>query len=134
VRFPFPFPVVTVDPIMSDEVAPDTAEESLRHLTDWLDASCAEFAETAQKSDWWVRGGMAETNEKALARLIADVDDTYYIGEIGEFWVFRGPYMIMVDKYRRDIYFLKVWHEAWSLDLVNEEFNPDDFMLYYFSG
>jgi|GEM_PF-4930227 len=125
---PFPFPIVTVDCITDAES--DTAEYALEETKQRLSEGYDSFYATVTKSDWYDE----EIYEDSFKALKAHIDGTSYVGEVGSFWVFCGPYVILYDKYTRDKYFYKTDISQISVDMFNDTNDPELFMSGYFAN
>jgi len=60
------------------------------------------------------------------------IDNTYYVGDVGRYAMYQGPYTTLVDTETNSVYFFTVAHELcsiWKADMSN----PDTFVPMYFS-
>jgi len=127
-EFPFPFPLITVD--QATQTPAQTPEEALVTLKERLNEGYDYFAEALKLQEWFD----PDWYPTALETLKNHIDSTFYVGEIGSYYVFRGPYEILYDKYTHDIYFYQIWAGIWKMVPFDNPQYPDLYALYYFAG
>lgn len=73
-------------------------------------------------------------NDPAFSQIANDINNTYYVGNVGRYALYQGPYPTLVDVNSKTIYFYTVGSgSGWRIWQANMN-DPETFMLYYFSS
>lgn len=72
-------------------------------------------------------------NDPAFSQIAHDIDHTYYVGNVGRYALYQGPYPTLVDVNSKTIYFRTVSSgRGWSIWKANMS-DPETFMVWYFA-
>lgn len=121
----FGCPVLVLDNFNESEIT--TAERAKELLKSNLKTAFEKFKISSEYCDG------SSNAEFMLNEIKNSIDNIEVIDDISKYWVFRGPYVIYVDKVTGDLYY-SVWrvHKC-SVKKLN--FNDDDlFVMNYFVG
>jgi hypothetical protein len=73
-------------------------------------------------------------NDPAFSQIAHDINNTYYVGNVGRYALYQGPYPTLVDVNSKTIYFYTVGSgSGWRIWEANMS-DPETFMLYYFAS
>lgn len=73
-------------------------------------------------------------DDPAFSQIAHDIDHTYYVGNVGRYALYQGPYPTLVDINSKTIYFRTVSSgRGWSIWKANMS-DPETFMCWYFAG
>lgn len=101
--------------------------QGLSSLKDNLDTAHSGYLQDTAPNYW-----AFPQNYPAFAQIEAAIDNTYYIGNVGRYALFQGPYITLVDIDAQAIYFYTIAHELgtiWQADMSA----PDTFVPMYFA-
>lgn len=74
-----------------------------------------------------------DPNDPAFSQIANDINHTYYVGNVGRYALYQGPYPTLVDVNSKTIYFRTVSSGAgwsiWKADMSD----PETFMCWYFA-
>jgi hypothetical protein len=71
--------------------------------------------------------------DSSLSRLADDINNTYYVCNIGRYALYQGPYPTLVDVSSKTIYFFKTAPDSCYIQKADMS-DPETLMLYYFAG
>lgn len=75
-----------------------------------------------------------DPNDPAFSQIANDINHTYYVGNVGRYALYQGPYPTLVDVNSKTIYFRTVSSgSGWSIWKANMS-DPETFMCWYFAG
>ncbi|QAT51209.1 copper amine oxidase N-terminal domain-containing protein [Caproiciproducens sp. NJN-50] len=121
-------PIVWVD----DSEKTNAAKPTDATLT-WLKAQMNQALTSLKK----YRGAILEDtgpNDPAFSQIADDINNTYYVGNVGRYALYQGPYPTLVDVNSKTIYFYTVGSgSGWRIWQANMN-DPETFMLYYFAS
>lgn len=73
-------------------------------------------------------------NDPGFSQIANDINHTYYVGNVGRYALYQGPYPTLVDVNSKAIYFYTVGSgSGWRIWQANMN-DPETFMLYYFAS
>lgn len=112
-----------------DDYAAKPTDETLT----WLKAQMSQALTTMKKYRSAILEEIAP-NDPAFSQIANDINNTYYIGNVGRYALYQGPYPTLVDVKTKTIYFQTVGSgSGWSIWEANMS-DPETFMLYYFAS
>jgi hypothetical protein len=72
-------------------------------------------------------------NDPGFSQIANDINHTYYVGNVGRYALYQGPYPTLVDVNSKTIYFRTVSSgRGWSIWKANMS-DPETFMVWYFA-
>ena len=72
-------------------------------------------------------------NDPAFSQIANDINHTYYVGNVGRYALYQGPYPALVDVNSKTIYFFTISSgSGWSIWKANMN-DPETFVRYYFA-
>ena len=71
-------------------------------------------------------------NDPAFSQIANDIKNTYYVGNVGRYALYRGPYPTLVDVNSKTIYFYTCPPDSGCIRQANMN-DPETFMLHYFA-
>ncbi len=73
-----------------------------------------------------------DPNDPSFSQLADDINHTYYVGNVGRYALYQGPYTTLVDVNSKTIYFQTGAHDTFSIRKANMS-DPETFMRHYFA-
>lgn len=72
-------------------------------------------------------------NDPSFSKIADDINHTYYVGNVGRYALYQGPYPTLVDINSKTIYFYTVGSgSGWRIGEANMS-DPETFLLHYFA-
>ena len=71
-------------------------------------------------------------NDPAFSQIAHDINNTYYVGNVGRYSLYQGPYITLVDVNSKTIYFYTLHADSGYIQQANMS-DPETFMLHYFA-
>ena len=99
----------------------------------WLKAQMDQAFTSLEKNSGAVLKG-TDPNDPSFSQLADDINHTYYVGNVGRYALYQGPYPTLVDVNTKTIYFETVSSgSGWSIWKANMS-DPETFLREYFAG
>ena len=112
-----------------DDYAAKPTDETLI----WLKAQMDQAFTSLENNMGTVLKGTSP-NDPAFSQLANDINHTYYVGNVGRYALYQGPYPTLVDVNAKTIYFQTVSSgSGWSIWKANMS-DPNTFLRNYFAG
>jgi hypothetical protein len=112
-----------------DDYAAKPTDETLT----WLKAQMDQAFTSLEKNRGTVLKD-TDQNDPAFSQLADDINNTYYVGNVGRYALYQGPYPTLVDVNSKTIYFQTVSSgSGWSIWKANMS-DPETFLRNYFAG
>lgn len=119
-------PIVWVD----DSEKTNAAKPTDATLT-WLKAQMDQ-ALTSLKNNLSTVLKDTDPNDPSFSQIANDINNTYYVGNVGRYALYQGPYTILVDVNSKTVYFYTIAHDTGSIWKANMR-DPGTFILHYFA-
>lgn len=97
----------------------------------WLKAQM-DMALTSLKNNLDTLHLNTDLNNPSFSQIANDINNTYYMGNVGRYALYQGPYITLVDVNSKTIYFYTIAHDTgsiWKADMSD----PETFILHYFA-
>ena len=112
-----------------DDYAAKPTDETLT----WLKAQMDQAFTSLEKNRGTVLKG-TDPNDPSFSKLADDINHTYYVGNVGRYALYQGPYPTLVDINSKTIYFKTVSSgSGWSIWKANMT-DPETFTRSYFAS